>query len=87
MKLKRLQQSGNKALRHLREKKLKNGLTFMINSGKLAPDQCFIEHPDGSIWLVSLNRKISDFETIKKYSLEESNAIRREFKLSQIHNA
>lgn len=59
----------------------------MINSGKLRPDQCFIEHPDGSIWLVSLNRRINDFETIKKYTPEESNAIRKEFKLSQIHDA
>lgn len=86
MKLKRLEQSGNKALRLLREKKLRSGLTFMINSGKLKPDQCFIEHPDGSIYLVALNRRISDFETIKKYTSEESNLIRKEFKLSPIHN-
>lgn len=35
MNLKRLEKSANQAIRNLRETKLKNGLTFMINADTL----------------------------------------------------
>ncbi len=82
MNLKRLEKSANQAIKNLRETKLKNGLTFMINSDTLPPDQCYIEHPDGSIELVFLSKAINDFEVIKKYSAEESDRIRKKFNFS-----
>lgn len=82
MILKKIQSLGNEALGRLRAEKLRNGLSFMINSHSLEPDQCYLEQPDGIILLVSLNRKINDFEIINEYSMEESNQIRKEFKLS-----
>jgi hypothetical protein len=54
----------------------------MINSDKLPPDQCYIEHPEGYISLVVLSRKINDFKVIEKYSDEESDLIRKKFRLA-----
>lgn len=82
MKLKRFERSANQAIKNLRESKLKNGLSFMINSDKLPSNQCYIERPDGSISLVFLCRKINDFKVIEEYSSEESNQIRKKFRLA-----
>ena len=82
MKLKQLERSANQAIKNLRKEKLKNGLTFMINSDRLPSNQCYLEYPNGSIHLVFLSRKANDFEVIQEYSHEESDMLRKEFKLA-----
>jgi hypothetical protein len=83
MKIKQLEKSAIQAVRILRESKLKNGLPFMINSENLPSDQCYLEYPNGSITLVSLSRKSSDFEIIVEYSRdsEESRQIKKKYNL------
>ena len=82
MNLKRSVKQANHAIKNLREEKLKKGLSFMINSDKLPSDQCYFEHPDGSITLVFLSRKINDFKIIEEYSYEESSQIRKKFRFA-----
>jgi hypothetical protein len=82
MKIKRLEKSAIEAIKNLRISKLKNGLPFMINSDSLPSNQCYLEYPDGSISLVFLNRKINNFKTIAEFSSEESDLIRKKFKLA-----
>lgn len=82
MKLKRLENSANKAILILRKNKLKSGLFFMINSDQLPPDECYLEYPDGFITRVVLSRKHNDFKPLEKYSLKESDEIRKKFKLA-----
>ncbi len=82
MNLNRSERLANQAIKNLRAKKLSSGLTFMINSDKLPPDQCYIEHPEGYISLVVLSRKINEFKVIEKYSEEESDQIRKKFRLA-----
>ncbi|HEX4372650.1 MAG TPA: hypothetical protein VHZ50_05025, partial [Puia sp.] len=67
--------------KNLRKGKLKSGLPFMINSDSLSSNQCYLEYPDGKIDLVFLCRKSNDFKTITNYSSEESDLIRKKFKL------
>jgi hypothetical protein len=83
MKIKQLEKSANEAIKNLHESKLKNGFPFMINSDDLPSNQCYLEYPNGSIRLVFLSRRTSDFETIIEYSLEESNLIRKKFFITQ----
>ena len=78
MKIKKLEKSGVRAVKMLRESKLKRGLPFMINSRKLPTDQCYLEYPDGSMVLVILSRKNSDFKVISEFSLEEGSLIRKQ---------
>ncbi|MEO6669177.1 MAG: hypothetical protein ABIN36_06855 [Ferruginibacter sp.] len=82
MKRKRLEKSGIKAIRILRESKLKSGLPFMINDKALPSDQCYFEYPNGKIVLVALSRKDNDFKIITKYSTEEGNSILKQFKFA-----
>jgi len=82
MKLKQLEKSGIEAIKSLREHKLKNGQPFMINSKTLPSDQCYMEYPDGSIALVALCRKTSDFKIIGQFSNEEETAIRKKYQLN-----
>jgi hypothetical protein len=81
MTIKIQEKSASNAIKNLRQSKLKNGLPFMINSDSLPSNQCYLEYPDGKIALVFLCRKISDFKTITNYSSEESDLIRKKFKL------
>ncbi len=82
MNLNRSERLANQAIKNLREKKLSDGLTFMINSDNLPPNQCYIEHPEGYISLVVLSSKINDFKVIEKYSVEKSDQIRKKFKIA-----
>ena len=72
MKRKMFEFSGLLAIQILRKEKLNSGNTFMINSGSLPEGQCYLEHPDGTIELVTLSRSKSDFETVRKLSNHES---------------
>jgi hypothetical protein len=53
----------------------------MINTRDLPSDQCYMEYPDGSIVLVSLCKKISDFEIVTRFTPEEELNIRKELQL------
>jgi hypothetical protein len=81
MKIKQLEKSVKEAIKNLRQRKLKSGLPFMINSDLLPSNQCYLEYPDGKIALVFLCRRNGDFKTITNYSSEESDLIRKKFKL------
>ena len=82
MKIKKLEKSATRAIKDLRLRKLQNGIPFMINSDLLPSNQCYLESPGGSIALVFLNRRLNDFKTITEYSSEESDLIRKQFKLA-----
>jgi len=82
MTIKQLEKSAAQAIKDLRLRKLQNGLPFMINSDLLPSNQCYLEYPDGSIALVFLNRKLNDFKTITEYSPDQSDSIRKQFKLA-----
>ena len=82
MNIKQLEKSAGQAIKSLRLNKLQNGYPFMINSDSLPSNQCYLEYPDGSITLVFLNRKLNDFKTITEYSSEQSELIRKQFKLA-----
>ena len=82
MNIKQLEKSASQAIKSLRLNKLQNGYPFMINSDSLPSNQCYLEYPDGSIALVFLNRKLNDFKTITEYSSEQSELIRKQFKLA-----
>jgi hypothetical protein len=81
MKVKEIEKTGRQAVKILRQSKLNRGFPFMINSNMLPPNQCYLEHPDGSIQLVTLSRKKNDFEVIKELDAEEGNLLRKKYKL------
>ena len=81
MKIKQLEKYGIEAIKNLRDTKFKNGQPFMINSNDLPSDQCYLEYPNGSIVLVKLCRKTSDFKVISNYSGEEQTTIRKKYQL------
>jgi hypothetical protein len=82
MSIKQIEKSGLQAIKNLRERKLKNGQPFMINSNSLPSGQCYMEYPNGSIALVSLCRKSSDFKVITEYSAKQVNLIRKKYQLT-----
>lgn len=82
MKGKKLERSGLLAIQLLRKTKLKQGHPFMINSSTLPVDQCYLEFPDGTIQLVTLNRKKKDFEIVRDLSAEEQTSIKKCFSLA-----
>ena len=81
MKIKQLEKSGKRAVRMLRRNKLNMGLPFMINSHTLPSGQCYLEYPNGSIFIVTICRKNSDFKVISELSSEEGRSIRKKYKL------
>ena len=81
MKRKQLEQSALLAIQLLRKNKLEKGHPFMINTDELPLGQCYLEYPDGSIKIVTIDRKINDFKIISVLSVEENNSLRRKLKL------
>ena len=81
MKRKQLEQSALLAIQLLRKNKLEKGHPFMINTDELPLGQCYLEYPDGSIKIVTIDRKIYDFKIISVLSVEENNSLRRKLKL------
>ena len=77
--LQTIEQIGNNAVKKLRLQKLRNGRPFMINSRDLAPDQCYLEFPDGNIQLVYLKNSAKDFTIIRTLSLKEEQALRSRY--------
>jgi hypothetical protein len=82
MKRKRLEKAARLAIQNLRRNKLKLGFPFMINTHLLPSDQCYMEYPDGTIKLVTIDRDNRDFKVISELSSEECNYLRRKFKLN-----
>lgn len=82
MTIKQLEKSGLEAIKNLRASKFRNGLPFMINSNVLPSDQCYLEYADGSVELVELSRRSSDFKVITVFSQKEGITIRKKFNLA-----
>ena len=79
-----IEEKGNAAVKELRLKKLQSGHPFMINSKDLPSNQCYLEYPDGSIQLVTIQKAARDFTIIKTLSQEEINIIRLKYNLSAL---
>lgn len=84
MKRYKLEILGMKAVRNLRENKLRSGLPFMINTYTLSSDQCYLEYPNGDIMLVALCRKTFDSKVIKRLSSQEILLLRKKYRLSKL---
>ncbi len=75
---------GTDAGKKLREKKLGNGLPFMINARELSSDQCYLEYPDGSIKLVTVSHSTQEINVIFELSQVEANNLRERFHFSPL---
>lgn len=87
MKIKKLEKLGIQAVRTLRRSKLNRGQPFMINSPALPSDQCYLEYPDGSFKLATINKKNNDFEIIDELSPEKIILLRKKYRLVLASNA
>lgn len=79
--LENLNRIGTNGVRDLRRQQLSSGLPFMINSSELSTNQCYLEFPNGSIKLVSINTSGNDFDTIRVLTSKEANALRQRYKI------
>lgn len=79
--LENLNRIGTNGVRDLRRQQLSSGLPFMINSSELSTKQCYLEFPNGSIKLVSINTSGNDFDTIRVLTSKEANALRQRYKI------
>lgn len=75
---------GTNAVKKLREKKLKNGLPFMINVKELSTNQCYLEYPNGSIKLITVVHSARDIDVVRELTLIEATHLRRRFHFSSI---
>lgn len=64
------------AILRLRERTLKSGQPFMINTNDLPKNQCYLEFPDHKIQLVSYD-KTKNFIPIRTLSEDQSIELRR----------
>ncbi len=76
-----LENIGTAAVMHLRKEKLASGKSFMINSADLPAKQSYLEYPDGTINLVTIAPNERSFTTLRKLSVKEADALRRQFNL------
>jgi hypothetical protein len=81
MTRKQLEKAGLQALKDLRRNKLDMGFPFMININTLPPGQCYMEYPDGTIKLVTIDRDHNDFKVITELSSEDVSSFRKKHKL------
>jgi len=63
----------------LRELKLKSGYPFMINSKELPARQAYLEYPDGSIKIVTIEKGTRDFKVIKVLNKLESSLVKARY--------
>lgn len=82
--LKELERAGTFAVKQLRLSKLKHGIPFMINSKELPDNQCYLEFPDGKIFLVTLDKSGMEFARLRELTLLESNDLRKRFDLEEV---
>jgi len=81
MNIKQLETNGFKAVQLLRKTKLSQGQPFMINSRLLPSNQCFLEFPEGSIKVVTIDKKENEFVVLKELTSEEIQQLRKKYKL------
>jgi hypothetical protein len=72
---------GTLAVKQLRQKKLLNGLPFMINTRELPRGQCYLEYPGGTIKLVELAESYQDFHVIRELTKGEAYTLRLRYHL------
>ena len=75
-------QNGLDAVRLLRRQKHKLGHPFMINLNHLPKGQFYLEYPDGSITLSSINFENYEYQTIHQLSNAEITALKTSLNLS-----
>lgn len=81
MKLKEIEKAGFIAVKKLRAEKIAKGYPFMINSHLLPSNMFYLEYPDASIVIATINRNKDDFEIIKSLSNHEIKTLRKKYRL------
>ncbi len=87
MNLKQIEKAGRDAVMELRKKKLAMGFPFMINTEDLPSAQFYLEYPDGFIKLAKIREDKLDYEFIAELTMQESDAIRKKYKLINLHQS
>lgn len=82
MSIKQLENKGLKAVQLLRKTKLSQGQPFMINARTLPSNQCYLEYPEGSIKVVTIDKKENEFVVLKELSFKEIKELRKKYKLA-----
>jgi hypothetical protein len=75
-------QNGLRAVQMLRKQKHKMGHPFMINLNSLPGGQFYLEYPDGSITLSTINFDNYEYHTIQQLSNAEIAALKTSLKLA-----
>jgi hypothetical protein len=75
-------QNGLSAVRMLRKQKHKMGHPFMINLNSLPCGEFYLEYPDGSITLSTVNFDNYEYQTIKQLSPAEIKALKTSLNLA-----
>ena len=75
-------QNGLRAVQMLRKQKHKLGHPFMINLNSLPSGQFYLEYPDGSITLSTINFDNYEYETIQHLSYAEIKALKNSLNLA-----
>jgi len=76
-----LEDIGTAAVKRLRQQELAAGFPFLINSKELPSKQSYLEYPDGSISIVTVAANKRSFDTVRKLSTDEVQALRNRFNL------
>lgn len=71
------------AVRILRNRKLKQGLPFMIHVKELSSKECYYEFPDGKIELVTISTA-NEISTLKVLSAKEAKDLREKLNLENV---
>jgi hypothetical protein len=75
-------QNGLNAVRMLRKQKHTMGQPFMINLNSLPAGQFYLEYPDGSITLSSINFDNYEYQTIRHLKPAEINVLKTSLNLA-----
>jgi len=76
-----IERRANKAIKTLRTAKLNSNIPFMINTELLPQGHCYMEYPDGSIKVVTIDRAICDFKIVSELSKKQADSLRKKLKL------
>jgi hypothetical protein len=75
-------QNGLSAVRMLRKQKHEMGHPFMINLNSLPGGQFYLEYPDGSITLSTINFDNYEYQTIRQLSTGEIRELKASLNLA-----
>jgi hypothetical protein len=78
-------EKGTNAVRKLREQKLRKGLPFMINAEELSTNQCYLEYPNGSIKLITVEPSTIEMDVIRELTLTEATELRQRFHFTSVN--